>query len=135
LRDTPTQRKENAMAHPEDDDQAREFGKHLHFIRTQVFNEPLRAFAKRTGLSHSYLAKAEQGVVGVMKRSTILSLAEKLQTDPTPLLLSAGYLPRGGQPTDTTLALLFAQLDAGQQQLVREFVNLVRTTGAQIPPK
>ncbi len=72
---------------------AQDFGNHLHRIRAEVFEESLRDFSKRIGLSPSYINKIEAGEVGAPRRSTVIEIAEKLAMKPDGLLLKAGYVP------------------------------------------
>ncbi len=105
-----------------------EFGKHLHRIRQDVFNESLREFGKRIGLSASYIGKVENAEVGVPKRSTVLEIAERLQMKPDPLLLKAGYVPDNPQrgEDDEYLLLLLGQLDDPQRAAVRAYIEHVK---------
>src|SRR5690242_5900507 len=59
-------------------ERSRQFGTHLRRIRTEVFDESLRTFGDRIGLSASYIGKLENGEVGVPKRSTVEEIAKKL---------------------------------------------------------
>ena len=106
------------------------FGAHLHSIRTTAFDENLRDFGKRIGLSHSYLGKLENGEVGVPKRSTIYQLARNLDVPAAPLLQAAGYIPDTGtaDPDDAGLGILFRALAPRDKMLVRSLITTMRSS-------
>jgi transcriptional regulator with XRE-family HTH domain len=115
----------------ESNERAAEFGKHLHRIRTEVFDESLRAFEKRIGLSASYIGKLENGEVGVPKRSTIETISQRMalkRADRDGLLLKAGYVPEGQvQDEDTEyVRMLIGQLTEPQQAAVLAYIQHVR---------
>lgn len=114
-----------------DNDRSREFGRHLHRIRTEVFDESLREFGKRAGLSASYIGKVENGEVGVPKRSTIEDLARRLAMKPDALLLKAGYVPDDPQRNedDEYLLMLLGQLNEGERAAVRAYIQHVKDQG------
>ena len=60
------------------------FGRYLHQVRTEVFKESLREFSRRIGLSPSYIGKLENGEAGVPRRSTVVDMARRLISLPTP---------------------------------------------------
>ena len=67
------------------------FGRYIQRVRKTVYNESLRQFGTRLGLSAGYIGKLEQGSVSVPKRQTVLKMARQLEMDPDPLLVLAGY--------------------------------------------
>lgn len=107
---------------------SKEFGLHLHRIRTEVFDESLRVFGKRVGLSPSYLGKIENGEVGAPRRSTVLEIATALSMKPDGLLLKAGYIPdnleRGED--DEYLLMLIGTLTEDQKQAVKAYIQHVK---------
>jgi transcriptional regulator with XRE-family HTH domain len=115
------------------EERKRDFGRHLHRIRTEVFQESLREFSKRIKLSPSYIGKLENAEVATPRRSTVIDIAERLQMDPDPLLVKAGFVPpeqqRGGD--DEYLLMLFRTLTPGQQAAVREYIKHVQTAGIE----
>ena len=125
----------------ETNERAIEFGKHLHRIRTEVFDESLRAFERRIGLSASYIGKLENGEVGVPKRSTIATISQRMalkRADADGLLLKAGYVPEGqAQDEDTEyVRMLIGQLTEPQQQAVLAYIQHVRDLNiARLPQK
>jgi transcriptional regulator with XRE-family HTH domain len=112
---------------------AQDFGNHLHRIRAEVFEESLREFSKRIGLSASYINKIEAGEVGAPRRSTVIEIAEKLAMKPDGLLLKAGYVPDGLQRSgdEEYLLMLFSTLTEGQRAAVREYIKHVQTVGIE----
>ena len=108
-----------------------EFGRHMHRIRTEVFEESLRDFSKRVKLSPSYIGKIENGEVGAPRRSTLLELAERLSMKPDGLLLKAGYIPDDqtrGQD-DEYLLMLLGTLNDRQRAAVRSYIQHVKDRG------
>ena len=116
---------------------ARDFGRFLHRIRTEVYDEPLRTFAKRVKLSPSYINKLELAEIPTPRRSTVLKIAERLGMEPDALLMKAGFVPDQPQrgEDDEYLMLLIGSLDDGQRRAVVEFIKLVKDTGIEITPK
>lgn len=110
---------------------AKEFGLHLHRIRTEVFDESLRVFAKRIHLSPSYIGKIENGEVGAPRRSTVMDIAERLTMRPDALLLKAGYIPEGEERTgdDEYLLMLIGTLDANERGAVKAYIQHVKDYG------
>ncbi len=114
-----------------------DFGQYLHKIRTEVFEDSLRDFAVRVGLSPSYLNKLELSDGGTPRRETVLKIAEALGMEPDAMLLKAGYVPEQPQrgANDEYLLLLVGTLSPPQQQAVREFIKLVKDTGIEVPDR
>ena len=115
----------------ESSERATEFGKHLHRIRTEVFDESLRTFERRIGLSASYIGKLENGEVGVPKRSTIETISERMalkRADKDGLLLKAGYVPNGQDTDEDTeyVRMLIGQLPDDQRAAVIAYIQHVR---------
>jgi transcriptional regulator with XRE-family HTH domain len=115
----------------ETNERALEFGKHLHRIRTEVFDESLRAFERRIGLSASYIGKLENGEVGVPKRTTIETISQRMalkRADQDGLLLKAGYVPDGQEESEDSeyVRMLIGQLSDGQQAAVLAYIQHVR---------
>ncbi len=110
------------------DNRAREFGQHLRRIRTEVFDESLREFAARTGLSASYIGKLENAEVGAPKRSTVSELAERLAMKPDGLLLKAGYVPesQARDEDDEYLLMLLGTLTPEQKAAVKSYIQHVK---------
>jgi transcriptional regulator with XRE-family HTH domain len=113
------------------------FGRHLHLLRTQVYEESLRDFSKRVGLSASYLNKLELSDVGVPRRETVEQLAARLGIEADGLLLKAGYVPDSQQRSedDEYLLLQIQTLSPTQRAAVRAYIGLVKdmNIGAQLP--
>lgn len=105
-----------------------EFGKHLHRIRSEVFDESLREFAKRIKLSPSYIGKIENGEVGAPRRNTVLEIASRLSMKPDALLLKAGYIPDDQQrgEDDEYLLMLIGTLSEQQKAAVRAYIQHVK---------
>ncbi len=105
------------MAASDDKERREAWGRHLHAIR-ESYGESLRAFSKRTGLSHSWIAKSEVAAVSVPKRSTIVKLAETLHRPVGPMLAAAGYIgsPTDDDPADVALRAIFNSLTPKQKQ-------------------
>ena len=114
--------------------QQRDFGKYLHRVRTEVYAETLREFAKRSGLSPSYLGKLENAEVPSPRRETVVRLAEKLGMDAYPFLIKAGCIPDQPERSedDEYLLLMIGTLDDGQRQAVREFIRLVKDADIRV---
>ena len=113
-----------------------DFGQYLHKIRTEVFEDSLRDFAVRVGLSPSYLNKLELSEgSGTPRRDTVLKIAEALGMEPDAMLLKAGYVPEQPQrgENDEYLLLLIGTLTPRQQAAVKEFIKLVKDTGMELP--
>ena len=102
-----------------------EFGKHLHRVRTEVFDESLREFAKRLGLSASYIGKVENAEVGLPKRSTVEQIAKKLAMKPDGLMLKAGYVPDsdGRDEEDEYLLMLLGTLSESQRAAAKAYIQ------------
>lgn len=114
-------------AAPGDVNRAREFGRHLHRIRTEVLEQSLREFASTVGLSPSYIGKMENAEAGVPKRSTIQSMAARLGMKPDGFLLKAGYLPDFQRtPDDEYLLILFGTLTPEQKEAARVLIQAVK---------
>lgn len=123
----------------ESNDRAREFGRHLHRIRTDVFDESLRAFEKRIGLSAGYIGKIENGEVGVPKRSTIVDISRRMalkRSDAEGLLLMAGYVPDAAAADEDSeyVRLRIAQLSPGQREAVLAYIDHVKTMNVERLP-
>lgn len=116
------------MIEVEGQDRARDFGQHLRRIRGEVFDESLREFAARTGLSASYLGKLENAEVGAPKRSTVIELAERLAMKPDGLLLKAGYVPdqQSRDEDDEYLMMLLGTLSPQQKAAVKSYIQHVK---------
>lgn len=114
---------------------AGDFGRFLHKVRTEVFEESLRDFARRVELSPSYLNRLELSGDANPTRNTVLSIASRLQMEPDALLLKAGFVPDNPQrgEDDEYLLLLIGTLTPSQRAAVREFIKLVKDTGIEIP--
>jgi transcriptional regulator with XRE-family HTH domain len=112
-------------------DFAREFGRHVNRVRTEVFDESLRDFAKRVELSPSYIGKLENAEVAVPRRETVEQMARKLAMPADPLLLKAGYVPERSQRSedDEYLLMLIGTLTSGQRGAVRAYIQHVRDEG------
>ena len=105
-----------------------DFGRHLHRVRTEVFDQSLRAFSKTISVSPSYIGKMENGEVGVPRRDTILSIAGRLGMDPDPFLIKAGYVPESQQrgEDDEYLLLRIGMLTPGQRAAVLAYIDHVK---------
>lgn len=116
-------------------ERSREFGRHLHRIRTEVFEESLRDFAKRVNLSASYIGKLENGEVGTPRRETVDEMAGRLAMPADGLLLKAGYVPdqqRRGED-DEYLLMLIGTLTPEQKEAVRAYTQHVKDYGVMVP--
>ena len=109
----------------------------MYLLRTQVYEESLRDFSKRVGLSASYLNKLELSDVGVPRRETVEQLAARLGIEADGLLLKAGYVPDSQQRSedDEYLLLQIQTLSPTQRAAVRAYIGLVKdmNIGAQLP--
>lgn len=116
---------------------AGDFGRFLHKVRTEVFEESLRDFARRVQLSPSYLNRLELSGDANPTRKTVLDIAQRLQMEPDALLLKAGFVPESPQrgEEDEYLLLLIGTLTPSQKAAVREFIKLVKDTGIEIASK
>lgn len=119
------------MGNVESNERAKEFGRHLHRIRTDVFDESLRTFEKRIGLSAGYIGKIENGEVGVPKRQTILDISKRMalsKADAEGLLLKAGYVPDGDAPDQDSeyVRMRIGQLNDAQRAAVLAYIDHVR---------
>ena len=101
-----------------------ELGQHLRWIRREIYDENLRDFAARVGLSPAYLSKIELAQV-TPRRSTLEDVARKLGARPDELLIAAGYLPADTPASDVT-RLLIESLSPGQQDLIAALARVLR---------
>ena len=113
---------------PTTSSRSRDFGRFLHKIRTEVFEESLREFSKRVQLSPSYLNKLELSEVASPRRDTVEKIAERLGMESDAMLLKAGYVPDAPQrgEDDEYLLLLIGTLTPGQKAAVRELIKAVK---------
>lgn len=110
------------------DPRSRDFGRYLHRIRTEVFDESLRAFSKRIKISPSYIGKMENAEVPSPRRDTVIKIAGRLAMDADPFLIKAGFVPDEPQrgEDDEYLMLLIGTLDDPQRRAAVELIKLVR---------
>lgn len=110
------------------DTRGRDFGKFLRHIRTDIYEESLRAFAKRVKMSPSYLNKMELAEVATPRRDTVVAIAGRLGMEPDALLLKAGFVPDSEKrgENDEFLLLLLRDLSADQQKVVVSFISFVK---------
>lgn len=116
---------------------SRDFGRYVHQVRTEVLDEPLRAFGKRVGLSASYLGKIENAEVAVPKRETVLQIAQRLGMPADPFLVKAGYVPESPQRTedDEYLLLLIGMLTDDQRRAARVLIKAVADNDILVPQR
>jgi len=104
-----------------------DYGKFLRYLRHEVYQETIREFAVRCGISHGYLGRLELGGVPAPKRSTVISIAGQLEMDPNDFLTIAGYTPEGEVEERTTRAkatlMKLQRLPEEHQELVLDFIN------------
>ena len=116
----------------DNEQRSKEFGAHIRRIRSEVFDESIRDFARRVGLSPSYIGKLESGEVGMPKRSTVEEIASAIQMKPQALMLRAGYVPdedEAGSGEQEYLSMLLGTLTTGEQEAVRAYVQHVKDYG------
>ena len=116
----------------DNDQRSKEFGAHIKRIRSEVFDESIRDFASRVGLSPSYIGKLESGEVGMPKRSTVEEIASKVGMRSSNLLLRAGYAPDSdeeGGGDQEYLTMLLGTLTPDEQEAVRAYVQHVKDYG------
>ena len=103
------------------------FGKYLKQIRKGFYKESLREFAARIDLSPGYIGKLEQGVVGVPKRQTVLTMAEQLHIDPDVLLVKAGYAATKppAEEEHEFILLKLRSIDPDLMPVVAEFLDVL----------
>lgn len=113
----------------------REFGRYLHQIRTTVFEETVREFAKRVGLSPSYAHRLEHAEGANPTRNTVEDIAGRLGMDAAPFLLKAGFVPTGTtrDEDDDTILLLLGTLSPGQKAAAMSLIRTIRDAGIEIP--
>lgn len=116
---------------------SQDFGRYIRQVRTEVFDQPLRAFGSRVGLSASYLGKIENAEVPVPKRDTVFQIAQKLGMPADPFLVKAGYVPESPQRTedDEYLLLLIGMLTDDQRRAARALIKAVADSNLIIPQK
>jgi transcriptional regulator with XRE-family HTH domain len=116
----------------DNEQRSKEFGAHIKRIRSEVFDESLRDFAKRVGLSSSYIGKLEAGEVGMPKRATVEEIASHIGMKPDNLLLKAGYVPDSatdGAGEEEYLSMLLATLSPEEREAVKAYVQHVKDYG------
>lgn len=115
----------------------REFGRYLHTIRTTVFEETIREFAKRVHLSPSYYHRLESMDGANPTRDTVDGIAGSLGMDAAPFLLKAGFVPAGSErdQDDDTILLLLGTLTPGQKAAAMTMIRCIRDNDVQIPQK
>ena len=115
-------------------DYAVQFGRHIRYLREKVFNESIRPFARRVGLSPSYLGRIELGQVGVPRRSTVENIAHCLPgVDVATILAKAGYAPQTS-PEETELDYIMLKLkliDDTHIALAVDFIDFLSTKYAK----
>ena len=103
------------------------FGSYIKYVRKEVFDESLRVFGKRVGISPSYLNKIELGQVGVPRRDTVEQIASKLPgVDSGVLMQKAGFIPEvpSSEMRADLLAMKVDRIAADQRAVLMDIIDM-----------